>query len=57
MDKIWYRNPSRSEVIGCCGGDDPAEPAKVERSKNKNTQPPPPHLIKEVRGKKYENLF
>ena len=20
MDKIWYRNPSKSEVIGCCGG-------------------------------------
>ena len=19
MDKIWYRNPSKSEVIGCCG--------------------------------------
>ena len=22
MDKIWYRNPSKSEVIGCCGGDE-----------------------------------
>jgi len=22
MDKIWYRNPSKSEVIGRCGGDD-----------------------------------
>ena len=22
MDKIWYRNPSESEVIGCCGGDE-----------------------------------
>ena len=21
MDKIWYRNPSKSEVIGRCGGD------------------------------------
>ena len=21
MDKIWDRNPSKSEVIGCCGGD------------------------------------
>ena len=20
MDKIWYRNPSKSEVIGRCGG-------------------------------------
>ena len=22
MDKIWDRNPSKSEVIGCCGGDE-----------------------------------
>ena len=22
MNKIWYRNPSKSEVIGRCGGDD-----------------------------------
>ena len=22
MDKIWYINPSKSEVIGRCGGDD-----------------------------------
>ena len=33
MDKIWYRNPSKSEVIGRCGGDkkpnDDAEPTKV----------------------------
>jgi len=21
MDKIWFRNPSKSEVIGRCGGD------------------------------------
>ena len=36
MDKIWYRNPSKSEVIGRCGEDekkpnDHAEPTKVER--------------------------
>ena len=35
MDKIWYRNPSKSEVIGRCGGDEKtnaqAEPTKVER--------------------------
>ena len=34
MDKIWYRNPSKSEVIGHCGGmkrtNDHAETAKVE---------------------------
>jgi len=32
MDKIWYRNPSKWEVIGWCGGDektnDHAEPTK-----------------------------
>jgi len=32
MDKIWYRNPSKLEVIGRCGGDektnDHAEPIK-----------------------------
>jgi len=22
MDKNWYRNPSKWEVIGLCGGDD-----------------------------------
>ena len=35
MDKIWYRNPSKSEVIGHCGSDektnDHAESTKVER--------------------------
>ena len=37
MDKIWYRNPSKPEVIGRCGGDemkkphDHAKPTKVER--------------------------
>ena len=25
MDKIWYRNPSESEVIGRCGGDEKTE--------------------------------
>ena len=25
MDKIWYRNPSKSEVIGRCGGDEKTE--------------------------------
>jgi len=25
MDKIWYRNPSKSEVIGRCGGDGKTE--------------------------------
>ena len=35
MDKIWDRNPSKSEVIGRCDGDeetnDHVEPKKVER--------------------------
>jgi len=25
MDKIWDRNPSKSEVIGRCGGDETNE--------------------------------
>jgi len=25
MDKIWYKNPSKSEVIGRCGGDEKTE--------------------------------
>jgi len=25
MDNIWYRNPSKSEVIGRCGGDEKTE--------------------------------
>ena len=35
MDKIWDRNPSKSEVIGRFGGDgktnDNTEPTKVKR--------------------------
>ena len=38
MDKIWDRNPSKSEVIGRCAWmkqtNDHAEPTKVERSKS-----------------------
>jgi len=31
MDKIWYRNPSKLEVIGHCSGDEKnAEPTKVK---------------------------
>ena len=37
MDKIWDKNPSKSEVIGRCRGDektnDHADPTQVERSK------------------------
>ena len=41
MDKIWYRNPSKSEVIGRCGGDEKTEwPRKTDKSRtlNKNKQ-------------------
>ena len=36
MDNIWDVNPSKSEIIGRCGGDekktnDHAEPTKVKR--------------------------
>ena len=45
MDKIWYRNPSKSDVIDRCGGDektdDHAEPTKVERYENKLINPHP----------------
>ena len=38
MDKIWYRNPSKLEVIGRCGGDektnDHAETTKSRTLKN-----------------------
>ena len=36
MDKIWDRNPSKSEVIARCGGDektiDHAEPTKAKKN-------------------------
>mgnify|MGYP007133232601 CR=1 FL=1 len=38
MDKIWYRNPSKSEVIGRCGGmkknEWPRRTDKSQRPKN-----------------------
>ena len=34
MDKIWYRNPSKSEVIGRCGEDEKTEwPHKTDKSR------------------------
>ena len=44
MVKIWDGNPSKSEIIGRCGGDekknDNAEPTKTNKTKqtNKTTQ-------------------
>ena len=34
MDKIWYTNPSQSEVIGRCGGDDKKRMTKANAKKN-----------------------
>jgi len=35
MDKIWYRNPSKSEVIGLCGRDEKNEwPRRTDKSQN-----------------------
>ena len=35
MENIWYRNPSKSEVIGRKKPNDHTEPTKVERLKKK----------------------
>ena len=40
MDKIWYRNPSESEVIGRCGGG------------GKNQKPPRTHKKRKPKKKK-----
>jgi len=34
MDKIWYRNPLNSEVIGCCGGDEKPRMTTHNRQKS-----------------------
>ena len=35
MDKIWYRDPSKSEVIGRCGGDEKNEcPRRTNKKSN-----------------------
>ena len=34
MDTIWYRNPSKSEVIGPCGRDEKTEwPRRTDKSR------------------------
>ena len=44
MDKIWYRNPSKSEVIGRCVVDGKTEwpritdKSRTQKNKNKNKQ-------------------
>ena len=34
MDKIWYRNPSKSEVIGRCGGNEKKRMTTQNRQKS-----------------------
>ena len=34
MDKIWYRNPSKSEVIGRCSGDEKKRMTTQNRQKS-----------------------
>ena len=39
MDKIWYRNPSKSEVIGRCGGDEKNEwQCRIDKSRTQKKQ-------------------
>ena len=38
MDKIWYRNPSKSEVIGHCGGDEKNEKSRTLKKNTKKQQ-------------------
>ena len=33
MDKIWDRNPSKSEVIGRCGRDENEWPGRTDKSR------------------------
>ena len=43
MDKIWYRNPSKSEVIGRYGGDEKNRMTTQNRQQStakKNTKKP-----------------
>ena len=35
MDKIWYRNPSKSKVIGRCDGDEKNRMTTQNRQKSK----------------------
>ena len=34
MDKNWYRNPSKSEIIGRCGGDEKTRMTTQNRNKS-----------------------
>jgi len=39
MDKIWYRNPSKSEVIGRCGGDEKRMTTQNRQKSNAKKKP------------------
>jgi len=46
MDKIWYRNPSKSEIIGRCGGDEKTEwPRRTDKSRTLKKQKKQLHCI------------
>jgi len=38
MDTIWNRNPSKSEVTGCCGGDEKTNDQMTKSNTKKNTK-------------------
>ena len=61
MDKIWYRNPSKSEVIGRCGGDEKPEwPRRTDKSrmlKKQKTQTSLPGQIANFRGKNCFEIY
>ena len=44
MDKIWYRNPSKSEVIGHCGGDEKSRMTTQNRQKSNAKKTHKKHL-------------
>ena len=46
MDTIWYENPSKSEVIGRCGGDEKTEwPHRTDKSRTLKKQTNKPIVI------------
>ena len=51
MDNIWYENPSKSEVIGRCGGDEKTEWPGMKKP-NDHAEPTKVQLFKKKRKKK-----
>ena len=55
MDKIWYRNPSKSEVIGRCGRDEKTEwPRRTDKKLNAKKTLKKPNIIQRGRFKDFE---